>query len=566
MQRSGHERILVGDRRVLLDADGGAEAPVADGRVGTIERAVRGVLHVVVFEREVARRFVDDDFERRAVGVVRCAIVMQLRVVLDDELAVRRGAERGVVDLSRVGRVEVVPQRNQRRQRVQVVHCARQRGVEVRDPRPRRTHVDRAVVADRQHVRCRAVERERERHGDVGVAVVGQVQRRARCRDVDEVGRAGVVVAVAQRAVLRRPGRRHGAVVGRSRGDVAVELDAAAIGQVFTRQREQRAAERVGEHLVAEVDTGMVGDCVAEVDLVTDDDAEVRRGAALRRIAVVERERQREFEVRTAAARGAENLESEITAGKGGDAGSERGPIGAGRIRGVEAAGIAPGAFGPGRGRGLQPVERPVCVADAVDEGDGDPVGAGVEIARRVQREAGQRRVGVVHARVVRRRERRTDRRRARQSAVIRVDVDVCRFGDFRRVEVERQDTETGDGPAADTDDEIVCGIRAGSREFTAAAGRATAAVGRAVDCRSSVRSQRSCLIVEYGACAAIAVSDAVVGERDAASRRVAHLRIVACGFFRLRVSVNLCDFCFRAAGLWSIVSLGRIGVVGVRV
>lgn len=129
-----------------------------------------------------------------------------------------------------------------------------------------------------------------------------------------------------------------------------------------------------------------------------------------------------------------------------------------------------------------------------------------------------------------------------------RVDVDVCRFGDFRRVEVERQDTETGDGPAADTDDEIVCGIRAGSREFTAAAGRATAAVGRAVDCRSSVRSQRSCLIVEYGACAAIAVSDAVVGERDAASRRVAHLRIVACGFFRLWVSVNLCDFCFRAA------------------
>src|SRR6185503_14787403 len=47
-----------------------------------------------------------------------------------------------------------------------------------------------AVVADREDVRGRAVEVERERHGDIGRAVVAEAQRGAGAGDVDEVAAA----------------------------------------------------------------------------------------------------------------------------------------------------------------------------------------------------------------------------------------------------------------------------------------------------------------------------------------------------------------------------------------
>src|SRR6185503_10562235 len=116
-----------------------------------------------------------------------------------------------------------------------------------------------AVVADREDVRGRAVEVERERHGDIGRAVVAEAQRGAGAGDVDEVAAArtghrnaietvgedaiGAIAAAAGdfRRVTRGnvlTGPRGGDRLRRAGGRDAVELERAAIGNRLVQQRE----------------------------------------------------------------------------------------------------------------------------------------------------------------------------------------------------------------------------------------------------------------------------------------------------------------------------------------
>jgi hypothetical protein len=166
--------------------------------------------------------------------------------------------------------------------------------------------------ADAEVRRARAVERESEWHRDRGRAVVGEIERSAGRADIDERECRGVVERVARQHVGRGPrrGERPGVTVRvRAGHDRAVVLVARTGRERDVVVREHRADVIVAERVVVQRRRCVVRDRVADVDRIADADGEVGDGTALIRIAVVERQRDRETEtVGRAASRRARDV------------------------------------------------------------------------------------------------------------------------------------------------------------------------------------------------------------------------------------------------------------------